>query len=194
MIKLCLAFSNPYLILSLLFIAFFVYEPKLVRRTMFIVAFSMILNVALKITFRIPVLPSVPHAGFAFPSGHMQFSTVFYLWCALELCNRSLFPLIFIILPAIGWALVAGGFHTPIDVAGGFVTGCMVVFLLRYAYQKWQEKTSFFLFMIAICLMSYIFIRQGLFPIHPYIAFSWMLFDRLVNQVQTRLPCRFISS
>lgn len=84
---------------------------------------SNILNISLKNYFQVPLLSTVHHSGYAFPSGHMQMSTVFYSTLCLFYRNRWMIAISLILAPIIGYGLVYFHYHTFTDVIGGLGFG-----------------------------------------------------------------------
>jgi membrane-associated phospholipid phosphatase len=96
------------------------------------------INKVLKSLFAVPLLPTVPHDGFAFPSGHTQSLTVFWGWLLLNFFSpyRLVYALMF--LSANAWAMVLKGYHTPFDIMGGLVAGTALIFAARYLLQRYN--------------------------------------------------------
>ncbi|MCH9690059.1 MAG: hypothetical protein K0U24_02555 [Gammaproteobacteria bacterium] len=150
-----------------------------------IMLISTVLNVALKYTFQIPLAPTLHKAGFAFPSGHMQFATVLYGWFALHTKNHALHITIACLLGGIGFGLVHFHYHTWFDTFGAlFFAGI----ILGAYYMLLTKKPAYFTriqIATAVLAMSYIAYR-GTIPHHAWVAFSLLLSLILIaSQKQT---------
>lgn len=169
-----LLFSQWWLALTIALIGFALGKRWLCYHATCLVLFSMLVNVALKSTFQIPLSPSLNVSGFAFPSGHMQFATVFYGWLALQTKHRSLQALAIGILTGVGASLVHFGYHSWFDVFGAlFFGGILIVCYQKLIAQK--EKYVFWsLALSAILLLSYIAYRVPI-PNHALMAFVLLM-------------------
>ena len=102
---------------------------------LYLLLFTMILNVVLKSIFQIPLALHLEKEGFAFPSGHMQSAAVFYGWLAYKTSSFSMKGLVLILLMGSGSSLVYFGYHTWVEVLGGIgfaaLTVGLYIFLLR---------------------------------------------------------------
>lgn len=125
---LCYLSSLTFLFLILLIILI-KKKYQVFYSTVIISTTSGMLNGTLKPLFQIPLMPHLG-TGFAFPSGHLQMSTVFYGYLYLQgLISRPFYLILIFIL---AWAMYAQNFHTPIELLAGFITGLMVLVVFRY--------------------------------------------------------------
>ena len=139
-----------------------------------IMLISIIINVALKMTFQVPLSPALHKVGFAFPSGHMQLATVLYGWLGLHIQNRSLQSLILVLLTGIGFGLVHFGYHTWFDVWGAvFFAGLILSFYQILSYQK-TPLLPWITASIATLAMLYI-TYQNTIPMYAWIAYGSLL-------------------
>ncbi|MDF1678436.1 MAG: phosphatase PAP2 family protein [Legionellaceae bacterium] len=157
-------------ILGLLLLGFTFGNRSLFYHASCVVFISTILNVALKVTFQVPLSPSLHQIGFAFPSGHMQLATVLYGWIALQSNNR-LFQLLTIgLLAGIAFGIVHFGYHTWFDIFGAiFFAGLILSF---YQILITYKKTYIFLgaFATTSLAMLYIAYRYTI-PFHAWVAY-----------------------
>jgi hypothetical protein len=139
-----------------------------------IMLISILLNIALKYTFQVPLSLALHKVGFAFPSGHMQFATVLYGWFALHTKNHTLHIMIACLLAGIGFGLVHFGYHTWFDVCGALFFASIILGV----YHMLLTKKVIYLAQIqcttAVLAMSYIAYR-GTIPHHAWVAFSILL-------------------
>ncbi len=136
--KAFLAFSHPILIVPFLVVGFLLEKNGLIKnikrgpmvwaKACLLILFTMIFNPFLKSLFLMPLNPSIGKEGFAFPSGHMQVSVVFYGWVFWIYANRSIRGLILLILAGVGWGLIQQGYHTLEDVVTAAVVGSLTVY------------------------------------------------------------------
>lgn len=96
---------------------------------------SVIMGEVLKSIFKIPLIFDPKRYGF--PSGHTQFATVFYGWICYQLSQKAphylrvIYTALTMIILAFGvTAIVHYGYHTWFDIAGGFVSGSILLFLI----------------------------------------------------------------
>jgi membrane-associated phospholipid phosphatase len=106
------------------------------------------INAWLKEFFQIPLNPSLglTHV-YAFPSGHMQNSSVLWGIIAWAYKKPWLTFLTITILLVNGFAIYALGYHTPIEIIGGAYCAVLMLCVLSFfrfcnPYHRWAEKTS----------------------------------------------------
>jgi len=177
-----LGFSHIEIILPMLVLGFIFFKLPLVYHTCCLMFFSMIINVALKSTFQVPLHPSIHHAGFAFPSGHMQLATVVYGWLALNYANTYLRIFIGIILVGVGFGLVHFDYHTLVDVVGGAFFASLLITIYALLKNKYPSMLSWFLGVIATLAMPYI-AWQASIPAHAWIAYCAVLVLTLSRKI-----------
>ncbi len=114
-----LSFSHDTIIIPLLIGGFIWWDREMFYNAICLVLVSIIVNYALKITFQIPLSPSLGKEGFAFPSGHMQTSTILYGWIAYQTQKMAIKLLTVTLLIAIALSLVYFGYHNYYDILGG---------------------------------------------------------------------------
>jgi len=129
--------------------------------------FSIIINVALKIAFHVPLNPSLHMDWYAFPSGHMQLSTVIYGCLAYKITNRHFRTLMAALLIGIGGSLIYFGYHNMIDVIGGFVCGVLLILLYIHIL---HEKPWMVLLSASIATLYSVAVFSPM-PLHALIAY-----------------------
>lgn len=136
---------------------------------------SLLLNSALKMTFQVPLNPAIGK-GFAFPSGHMQSSIVFYGWIftQMRLFLYKEWALFFILMGGIGYSLIYFGYHDLRDVLGACVVGSLL--LCFYTYLAQTKLSTFYtvLFLFNTALMLYIFFRHFVIE-HQLVSYLMLL-------------------
>lgn len=109
---------------------------------MTLLLFTMIYNHWLKEIWRIPLAPHLLKEGWAFPSGHMHISLVFYGYIGWQLkkTNRWLTLTCLSLLIGIGLSLIRQGYHSHLDIWGAFFFG-----LLTLIFSIWLNSREIFL-------------------------------------------------
>ena len=177
---------------SLLFLLCIFRKTPLAYNTLLFAAFCIVVNVALKVTWQIPAHTTTTKGNFAFPSGHMQYSTVFYGWITYHLhtdrwerlkklgqFSSSTSPLaiyllytgLMLIFFCIGYGLVAAGYHSIIDVVGGWVVGTVLVASLGWIEITMPRYVPLLIGCLASACMLYIHYRYT--PIRPHAWWSY---------------------
>jgi len=126
-----LSLTHEYFILIFVSIGYFSKNRPIFTRVLFILLFSIILNCWLKSVWKIPLAEHLGKEGWAFPSGHMQNSIVFWGWLAWELNKSWVYILAVTFLIGIATSLMHFGYHTSIDIIGAFVFALPTLFLYQ---------------------------------------------------------------
>jgi len=167
-----LVFDSQYMIIPLL-LGMIVINRRLFFDITYLLLFSILINVALKVTFQVPLILIPGHPGYGLPSGHMQAATVFYgslAWYVMKKPGipRLISPIIVLsLLTGIGWALVYKGFHSLNDVLAGALTGLILITI-------WQPIRRFTP-ILASAVFAYSAIRYTHLPNHAWIAYGLLL-------------------
>lgn len=177
-----LAFGNGFIIIPLILWGLVFDERRLFASALRLVALSILVNVALKISFQVPLSPSLAKEGFAFPSGHMQLATVFYGWLAYNRRNRLLSVGTVCLLTGIAWGLIHFDYHTLYDVTAAVV----VAHCLFYLYLVLQKsgKGQWMLSGTASMLLLYIHQHYPPIPPHAWQAYALLMASLLVAVVK----------
>lgn len=155
-----LFFNHETILVPLIVVGFIVFRRSVFGQAFYLLLFTMIFNSLLKSIFQIPLSPSLGKEGFAFPSGHMQVSFVFYGWLMMGYSSLSLRILLCFLLTGIAWALVHFGYHNWLDVLGalgfGFLTlaGYKIVSHYFVFLKKKPHLTGIFLLPLAILMLA----------------------------------------
>lgn len=84
--------------------------------------------IALKLTFTVPMFPHLG-VGYAFPSGHMNLSIVFWVFMAHQYPRFDW--LLMLWLPIAGSAIVLMNYHTTLDVFGAVFFAFLFLWILQ---------------------------------------------------------------
>lgn len=178
-----LTFANRPFILLLVIIMGVLYSKELAYQAVCLVTLAIILNIALKGVFQVPLpRPLESATGYSFPSGHMMVSTVFYTWLALYSTHWSVRLLIGFILIGIGASLIHYNFHTIWDVLAGLGFGFVLVIAFIYVLLKERRWSPIVLLMIASLLMLYNWFIYPVIPIDSWRAYCILAIFIIVEQ------------
>lgn len=185
--------SQPEFLLLLLCILLVCRQGELAYKTLLFVACCVVVNVALKVTFQVPSHMTHAKGHFAFPSGHMQFSTVFYGWITYYLHKNSfqqrksaghawgaidnlkiylLYSLLMLVLSSVGYGLVIAGYHSAIDVVGGWVVGTLLVSSFGWIEIKIPRYVPLLVACIVTICMVYIPFQYLPVPKHAWRSYQ----------------------
>lgn len=175
-----LAFSHDTTIIPLIIIGYIWINRKVFFHGICLLLTSMLLNLALKITFQIPLAPSLGKEGFAFPSGHMQSSIVLYGWLLKSINKLPVKVLIIILLIGISAGLVHLGYHNYFDIFGAVFVGILLIFTYSWCLKTFKESSlSLIILLFSTLLMAYIGL---LYEIKEY---SWLAYYALVGIISS---------
>lgn len=170
-----LFFSHFEALLSILLLILLRKNKKLFFQTICISSFNIVLNVALKGTFKVPLNASLAKIGYAFPSGHMQLSSVFYLWLALQIDSKFLRLIIAPLLLGIASGLIHFNYHNLEDVLAGFVVGLLLIASYDFTLKKSALWAAILLLSLSSLLMIYNYLIYAMIPIHAIYAYCVLL-------------------
>ena len=171
-----LTFSHDTIIIPLIIIGYIWIDKKVFFHGICLLLTSMLLNLALKITFQVPLAPSLGKEGFAFPSGHMQSSIVLYGWLLKSINKLIIKVLIAILLIGISWGLVHLGYHNYFDVLAAVFFGLLLIFIYSWFLKNFKESILFLILLLfSTLLMAYIGL---LYEIKEY---SWLAYYSLIG-------------
>jgi undecaprenyl-diphosphatase len=152
-----LSFSQEVVIVPLIIIGYICVDRKIFFHATCLILISILVNIALKATFQMPLPPMLNQQGFAFPSGHMQSSVTIYGWLFTATKDWRIKSIISMILTGIGCSLVYFGFHYYEDVLGAVFFSLLLIWLYKKALWYFSNRSFlFFIFIIANLILSYI--------------------------------------
>ncbi len=162
-----LTVTSEYFIIAFISIGYLTYRRQIFARALFILLFTMLLNPFLKALFEIPLSWK---EGWAFPSGHMQTTTVLWGWLLWELKNKAFTAAALFVMGAVAWSMLHLGYHTPVDLFGAVGFGALTLLAYGFACHFLPEKRHPYLgvFMAGIGLFLIYFTPEKL-P-HMWIA------------------------
>jgi undecaprenyl-diphosphatase len=190
---LMLGFSYAPVLFFITFIGSLFWGRSIFFQTACLLALDIILNVALKGTFKIPLSPTLHKAGYALPSGHMQMATVFYIWWAFFIPGWTYRAIALFILIGVGAGLIHYNYHDGYDVVSGFFVGAL--FVSGYYYLLIRQSLYFARLLLGISsiLMVCNALLYKVVPLHAWIAYGaimiLILSERLV--FKSDRSCRY---
>jgi hypothetical protein len=168
---------DVYGVITLGLIGYIFLDKKIFGNCIFLLMITMIYNVILKNIFKMPLPETCPTTGYGFPSGHMHFASIFYIWLIFHFRNIFVRILCIINMVYSGYILVKKGYHYPFDVAVTPVFALVSVFLYSKLV-KFADSTksiSVYSIVIAFILVLILGIYIGKIQTSTYIAFYFLL-------------------
>lgn len=179
--SLFLEFSNASLMAPIITIGYIMIDRKVFFNAASLMLLGILFGTALKVTFKIPLAPSLGKAGFAFPSTHMLTSTILYgsLYGACK--NNLLRTAIMLLLPLIALSLIYFGYHNIYDILFAIFIAIILIKVQNYIIKAYGQGYHYAIILIfgALCLL-YNYLSYGLAP-HLIKAFAG-LFGLLVGE------------
>ena len=143
------------------------HKRNLVTNLMLLGSSCILINVMLKVTFKIPLPEFLHSTWYAFPSGHLQLATVIYGLLWLDSPKRWLQVLLPVVVTLNALAVWAHGFHTVTELVAGIVVGLILLGL----YQNSSPRTQNFTYLALIpTSMLYIYWQDGKIISHAWQA------------------------
>jgi hypothetical protein len=197
-----LLFSNKTIIAPLIILGYIWISRKIFYDAISLLMFSMIFNFALKNTFQVPLSPLLGKQGYAFPSGHMQTSSVLYGWLAFAFKDTLFRILVALLLIGIALSLVYFGYHNFVDIAGAVFFALLLMLAYYLISTQKPELLPWLVLSIASGLMIYIHMIDKI-KSPPWMAYytlvGFMLSEKLfgkkispantVNKILSTLLC-----
>lgn len=164
-----LYFSHPEIIIPLAILGYIWIERQIFFQAICLIMISMIVNPALKSTFKVPLSPELV-GDFALPSGHMQLAVILYGWLALNYKNKAFRLSMAAISCAIAFGLTQAGYHNALDIIAAIASGAAVLF--AYNYCKTHFAKRFAPLLIGFCALAMAYTAQmNRIPAHSWLAF-----------------------
>lgn len=168
-------FSHPPIVLIIIILGWLFIDKSIFRNAIYLGCISIIINVALKGTFKVPLPPEL-HAGYAFPSGHMQFATAFYGWLYHQFNQRLLRAAIVGLLICLAINMILHNYHTVIELLAGLLTGIMLIQGFIVAKKHYGHKLPMVLLTLASLVMAYNWVIYYTVPAHTWYAYLMLTF------------------
>ena len=153
--RLFLNFSHDNVIIPIIILGYIWLDREVFFHAACVLFLSMISDYCLKFTFKVPLSFDSGTENYAFPSGHMQSSFVFYGWLFLFARNYIVKALIVIILIGVGFGLINCGYHNNRDILGAIFFGTIILVFYKFYFQKDKNKLLLITVSSASILMLY---------------------------------------
>ncbi|HHF7348437.1 TPA: phosphatase PAP2 family protein [Legionella feeleii] len=181
-----LAFSNGSVVIPLIILGFIWLDRNVFYHAACLVLLGIVVNVALKVTFQIPLPPALGKDWFAFPSGHMQLSTVLYVWLAYNVAKPVFRLATVALLVGIGASLIHFDYHNLFDVLAGSFFALLLIVAYYLPSKKWPQKMPLIVVLIGSLLVFYINWRYTRIPVHAWMAYyalsGFIISDKLCGR------------
>ena len=191
--KFFLSFSNDVVLVPLIITGFICLDKRKYGQAFILLLFTMIFVRILKEYFAIPLNPALGIQGFAFPSSHMQSSTVFYGWLFL-FSKRWVRAIVVVLLCGVGYSLIQQGYHDIKDVLAGIGFGIFTIIIFYNLsnlelFENYPYLLGWVTIPLAFTLMFYSKCMEHI-PSHLWLAFyaligftaAWTIFSDKLNQ------------
>lgn len=202
-----LLFLSDYrIIITFAIIGFWFYNRTIFANSILITTFAIILNYALKCYFKVPLAEFLHKEGFAFPSGHMQSSGTFYIFCLISAYiskfNKKIKNSIAIatisILSIIAYGLVFKRYHTIDEVAWALAIAALTAMIYSYIIFKTSNNKYVITVILTILSLICLLYAHHTWKISNYIwwlvyfftgfAVPWTLLPILEKPAKISLP------
>lgn len=180
--RLFLAFSHDNILIPLIILGYIWLDRDIYFHAVCLLLTSMLFNLALQSTFKIPLAFSVGKQGFAFPSGHMQSAVVFYGWLFQSTNRLIIKSSITILLIGIGLSLLYFGYHNSFDILGAIFFGLLLI----WAYNQLLISIQQTLLPVVILLFNTLLVLYISFA-HGMNQYSWMAYYALIGIIFSEL-------
>ena len=170
----CLKFGHITLILPIIVIGMIFHRRDLYAKAACFLFWVMIFNTLLKLLFKVPLFPHLG-PGYAFPSGHMHASSVFYGYMIYKIDNKFAKILLTLLLCSMGFSLVHCHFHDWIDLLGAVGFSVAEIFLYHVLTSHFGDKVvGIFSIISSIFVIAVLNIVYKIEP-HVWLAFYAMI-------------------
>lgn len=178
--------AHIWVILSLLLCLLLWVGRAFFMQSLCLVLLDMMVNVALKGTFKIP-LNAWLHGGYAFPSGHMQITTVFYGWLAFHVRSVTFKGLMLLLCIGEGFGLIHYDYHNLKDVIGGFISALLLIALYRATLGFFKQATPWVLLCFSsLCMIYNAVCYHHATPPHAVQSYELLLVVLLCERILSR--------
>ncbi|KTC88018.1 MULTISPECIES: phosphatase PAP2 family protein [Legionella] len=181
-----LFFSNDIIIIPLLIMGFIWLNRITFYHAVCLIFLTILVNVALKLSFQVPLSPALHKKGYAFPSGHMQLVTTLYTWLAFRVKNWWLSLAIAALLIGIALSLVHFGYHTYYQVLAGAFFALLLLISYYFAFLKWPKNTPWYILGAATLLMAYMYWRAGEILSYVWVSYYGLWGLTIAEQIASK--------
>lgn len=184
-----LLFSNDILLMLISTMIYIVPKKDDYKQLVLLLLFVMVFKTFLKDLFKIPLPVSAPSLNYAFPSGHIYFSTVFYFWIAFYKQSLKFGVFASIVLFLTSFSIIFKGYHYFSEVIFTFLFGIATIFIFNKLFVSIKERLNMFLFISCILYILYVCVFEkskidSLIGAYGTIGF---ILGSLLNQVHNKI-------
>lgn len=190
-----LSIFNTYFIMAISCLLYIFSDKNKQYKEMICLMFlTMLYNSILKELFKLPLPETCKANCYSFPSGHMNFQSIFYIWMIIK--NRNnLFRMILLIFWIItGAAMVFAGYHFARDVIITPIFSLMFILLFKCITERLNNENALnSIFLIAAIIFSIInymiskkfqyHVSLSLQSIYGLVLFSVLLSKRKMDRI-----------
>lgn len=188
-----LSVFNTYFVMTVSCILYiFSNKDKHYKEMICLMFLTMLYNSILKEVFKLPLPETCKANCYSFPSGHMNFQSVFYIWMIFANKNNLFRIVLFIFLGITGIAIVLAGYHFARDVIITPIFSLSFILLFKYIIKKLNNENNLgslfliiaFVFSVINCFISNKFqyhVSLSLQSIYSLILFSAIFNQRKMN-------------
>ena len=133
-----LRFVEPYTIECFVLFLYFIFKEEDLKYVFLLTICSRFVNALIKSILPISEFPDPSLRGSPFPSGHLQISSVFFLWVFYKYKSTSLRSLVIFILYCGAYVQVYRYFHYTFDV----VAACIISFCIVFSFFRFLKNFS----------------------------------------------------
>lgn len=172
-----LLFSHDTFIIPLVVLGYIGGNRKVFSHAIQLILMSMLLNVALKVTFKVPLDAALSKDWFAFPSGHMQLAVVLYTWLFRSFSQPMLRVLCVCICIGIAKGLLHFGYHQVYDIIGAGIVGLLWV----WVYDRLLTVSGISHYLPALLILFASFLMIYITKVYTLKGHAWMAYYALIG-------------
>ncbi len=184
-----LSIFNTYFIMAISCMLYiFSDKDKQYKEMIYLMFLTMLYNSILKEIFKLPLPETCKANCYSFPSGHMNFQSIFYIWIILKNKNNlfRIFLLIFWIIT--GAAMVLAGYHFARDVVITPIFSFAFILLFKFIMKKLNNENNLNLILLTtvfvFSIINYWIAKK--FQYHVSLSlqsiYALILFDSIFNK------------
>ncbi len=168
---------NTYEIAGLSFIFFiFSKDEKKFKPLIALLFLTMLYNSVLKEIFKFPLPDTCKADCYSFPSGHMNFCSIFYFWLIVTIQNKPLKIALIPIWAITGIAMVLAGYHHLRDIAITPLFSASFIWFYKYFESKLNDnKMELCIVIFGFLLLIANYLMTQSLQFHVSLAFQVIL-------------------
>ena len=153
---------------------------KLIVNATLLLFFVMIFNTYLKQLFKVPLLPHLGN-GYAFPSGHMHASGIFYGYLLLKVNNKVIKGILLMVIFSVASSLVYHNFHGWYEIFGAWLFASCEIAIYYFLQRKYSSNLlNAFILLVAFIFTIILFFTYKI-QFHIWIAWAGLIVCALLS-------------